>query len=370
MSAVAIAPQGPFSLAASVRFLESFTPARYRKAPDDVLRLAFPSDDGHTTVAAAVRQEAAAPDGTAGSVRAEFTVYPGGAGSGPAGLASAGPGRGLAVQEQLFLPDPSVVRERPVSGDQPLVGKPPAAEDQRAAPEQPDAPAQLIVRDQLARILSLDVDGSGFQGLAVGDPVVSRLMAEYPGLRPVCFHSPYEAAVWAVIGQRMRRTQAAAIKARLAERYGQRVRVAGRDLHAFPTPPVLRSLTRIPGLPDEKVARLHALAEAAEAGELDAARLRAMPGDYALATLRALPGVGPFSAELILIRGAGHPDVFPRHERRLHASMANAYGLGAGGSEDVGRLAAIADRWRPYRSWVALLLRVRAEQRTRPPADT
>ncbi|MFH8596895.1 DNA-3-methyladenine glycosylase family protein [Streptomyces rimosus] len=363
MSAVAMTPQGPFSLAASVRFLENFTPARYGKAPDEVLRLAFPSDDGHTTVAAAVRQEAAAPDGTAGSVRAEFTVYPGGtgsgpAGSGPAGSASAGPGRGLAVQEQLFLPDPPVVRERPVSGDQ------------RAAPEQPVAPTQLIIRDQLARILSLDVDGSGFPGLAVGDPVVSRLMAEYPGLRPVCFHSPYEAAVWAVIGQRMRRTQAAAIKARLAERYGQRVRVAGRDLHAFPTPPVLRSLTRIPGLPDEKVARLRALAKAADAGELDAARLRAMPGDYALATLRALPGIGPFSAELILIRGAGHPDVFPRHERRLHASMADAYGLGAAGSEDVGRLAAIADRWRPYRSWVALLLRVRAEQLTRPPADT
>ncbi|MGW7554977.1 DNA-3-methyladenine glycosylase family protein [Streptomyces rimosus] len=364
MSAVAIAPQGPFSLAASLRFLESFTPARYRKAPDDVLRLAFPSDDGHTTVAAAVRQEAAAPDGTAGSVRAEFTVYPGDAGSGPAGSASAGPGRGLAVQEQLFLPDPSVVGQQPVAEEQLLVGEPPVA------PEQPAAPAQLIVRDQLARILSLDIDGSGFPGLAVGDPVVSRLMAEYPGLRPVCFHSPYEAAVWAVIGQRMRRTQAAAIKARLAERYGKRVRVAGQDLHAFPTPPVLRSLTRIPGLPDEKVARLRALAEAAEAGELDAARLRAMPGDYALATLRALPGVGPFSAELILIRGAGHPDVFPRHERRLHASMADAYGLGAGGSEDVGRLAAIADRWRPYRSWVALLLRVRAEQRTRPPADT
>ncbi|WP_031188278.1 MULTISPECIES: DNA-3-methyladenine glycosylase family protein [Streptomyces] len=358
MSAVAMAPQGPFSLAASVRFLENFTPARYRKAPDEVLRLAFPSDDGHTTVAAAVRQEAAAPDGTAGSVRAEATVYPGGAGSGPAGSASAGPGRGLAVQEQLFLPDPPAVRERPVSGDQ------------GAAPEQPVAPTQLIIRDQLARILSLDVDGSGFPGLAVGDPVVSRLMAEYPGLRPVCFHSPYEAAVWAVIGQRMRRTQAAAIKARLAERYGQRVRVAGRDLHAFPTPPVLRSLTRIPGLPDEKVARLRALAEAAETGELDAARLRAMPGDYALAMLRALPGIGPFSAELILIRGAGHPDVFPRHEPRLHASMADAYGLGAAGSEDVGRLAAIADRWRPYRSWVALLLRVHAEQLTRPSAGT
>ncbi|WP_050515138.1 DNA-3-methyladenine glycosylase [Streptomyces rimosus] len=356
MSAVVIAPQGPFSLAASVRFLEDFTPARYRKAPDEVLRLAFPSDDGDTTVTVAARQEAAAADGTAGSVRAEFTVHPGDAGSGPAGAGTAGPGPGTAVREQLLVPDRPVVRGRT------------AARDLSVARDRSIAPERLIVQDQLARILSLDVDGSGFPGLAADDPVVSRLMAEHPGLRPVCFHSPYEAAAWAIIGQRMRMTQAAAIKARIAERYGQRVRVAGQDLHAFPTPPVLRSLTRVPGLPDAKVARLHALAEAADAGELDAARLRAMPGDHALATLRALPGIGPFSAELILIRGAGHPDVFPRHEPRLHASMADAYGLGAAGAEDVERLAALADGWRPYRSWVALLLRVRAEQRMRRPA--
>ena len=76
MTAVAITPRGPFSLAASVRFLEGFTPASYHTAADGTLRLAFPSDDGHSTVAAAVRQEETA-DGTAGRVRAEFTVHPG-----------------------------------------------------------------------------------------------------------------------------------------------------------------------------------------------------------------------------------------------------------------------------------------------------
>ncbi|MFJ2819431.1 hypothetical protein [Streptomyces sp. NPDC087294] len=68
-------------------------------------------------------------------------------------------------------------------------------------------------------------------------PVVVGLQAEFPGLRPVLFHSPYEAAVWTVIGNRIRRTQAARIKARLAERYGEPVEVAGRTLHAFPHRP-------------------------------------------------------------------------------------------------------------------------------------
>lgn len=275
-----LTPRGPFSLAASVRFLEGFTPASYADAGDGVLRLAFPADDGYPAVGAAVRQ-----DGD--TVRAEFTG--------------------------------------------------------------PDATAQV------ARILSLDVDGAGFPAVGDADPVVAGLMAEFPGLRPVCFYSPYEAAAWAVIGHRVRMTQAAAVKSRLAERYGERVEVAGRVLHAFPAPPVLRTLPpRVLGLTDVKVERLHAIADAAEDGALDAARLRALPADDALAELRGLPGIGPFSAELILIRGAGHPDVFPRHEPRLHAAMARAYGGDAG---DVPRLAGIAERWRPYRSWVALLLR-------------
>ncbi|MFD8459062.1 DNA-3-methyladenine glycosylase family protein [Streptomyces antimycoticus] len=324
MTAVTLTPAGPFSLAASVRFLEGFTPASYSGTADEVLRLAFPADDGHSTVAAAVRQEGTA-DGGAGTVHVEFTVYTGEPDGDPDGFpavpASAGPG--------------------PVSPGE---------------PSWPDA----AVRAQLARILSLDVDGSGFPGLAA-DPVAAGLMAEFPGLRPVCFHSPYEAAVWAVIGHRIRMTQAAAIKARLAERYGRRVQIAGRTLHAFPTPPVLRAITRVPGLTEVKMERLHALAEAADAGELDAARLRALPVDDALAALRTLPGIGPFSAELILIRGAGHPDVFPRHEPRLHAALATAYGLDEAVSGDISRLAGIADGWRPYRSWVGLLLRVRAE---------
>jgi 3-methyladenine DNA glycosylase/8-oxoguanine DNA glycosylase len=181
---------------------------------------------------------------------------------------------------------------------------------------------------ELARIGSLDVDGSGFPRLAEDDPVVAELIAAYPGLRPVCFYSPYEAAAWAIIGHRIRMVQAAAIKARIAEHHGQCVTVAGESLYAFPTPLVLRGLSRVPGLPQTKVERLRVLADATLAGDLDAAHLRAMPVADALAHLRTLPGIGPFSAELILFRGSAHPDVFPRHERRLHASMAEAYGLG------------------------------------------
>jgi len=111
-----------------------------------------------------------------------------------------------------------------------------------------------------------------------------------------------------------------------------------------------------------KAEYLRGLAQATLAGNLDAAQLRALPADDALTALRRLPGIGAFSADLVLVRGAGHPDHFPVHERRLARAMARAYGLGDDPSAD--DLAAIAEHWRPYRSWVALLLRTQLEDDT------
>lgn len=208
------------------------------------------------------------------------------------------------------------------------------------------------------RIVSLDVDGTGFD--LIDDPHVAALRDERPGLRPVLFHSPYEAACWAVIGHRIRITQAAAVKQRIAERLGTKI----GGLTSFPAPARLAEadeLADIPGLPPVKVERLHAIARAALDGVLDADRLRAMEATEALVELQRLPGIGLFSAELILIRGAGHPDVFPTTEGRLHDEMAHVYGIA---EPSVTRLATVAQAWRPYRSWVAFLMRTRREEET------
>ena len=214
--------------------------------------------------------------------------------------------------------------------------------------------------DQVARILSLDVDGSGFLDVGRRDPVVAGLQARYPGLRPVQFHSPYEAACWAIIGQRIRITQAAAIKTRLAEQLGLPVTVAGQQLTAFPAPQQLRDRP-LSGLPTVKVEWLRAVADAALDGRLAATRLRSLGTDEALEELTQISGIGTFSAQLILARGAGHPDLFPTAERRLHDEMAHAYALD---DPTLDRLTTIADSWRPYRTWVGLLLRTRREDDT------
>src|SRR3954453_10205670 len=213
---------------------------------------------------------------------------------------------------------------------------------------------------QVARILSLDVDGSGYPDVRRLDPVVDALADRYPGLRPVCFFSPYEAACWAVLAQRSSMVGAAAVKERIAQRFGQTCVVDGVRLWAFPAPDRLRAVADELPVAEVKRGRLRALAEAALDGRLDGDRLRSLPAGEALAAVRELPGMGPFSAELVVVRGAGAPDVFPESEGRLHAAVAELYGLV---DPSVPSLASVASGWTPYRSWVSLLIRADPEGR-------
>ncbi len=227
------------------------------------------------------------------------------------------------------------------------------------SPEWPDPELMTAVRAQVERILSLDVDGSGFPAVGQRDPVAGRLQDRYPGLRPIGFWSPYEAAAWTIIGHRIRIRQAAGIKARMAEQLGEPVPFGDRVVHAFPSPGRLASLDSFPGLAGRKPEWLRSVARAALDGQLDTARLRGLPHETALKDLKTLPGIGDFSAGLILLRGASDPDAVAYHEPRLAAAVADAYGLP--GPATPAQLTEISEAWRPYRTWVTLLLRTEQE---------
>jgi DNA-3-methyladenine glycosylase II len=301
MESFTILPRGPFSLAASIRFLEGFTPAAYTGSTDTTFELAFPVEGSWQTVGVRVRQ--AAGDGPAGGVTAEIV-----------------------------------------------------------SPVRPGPDLVAAVRQQVERILSLDVDGSGFPAVGERDPVAGELQRRYPGLRPVGFWSPYEAAAWTIIGHRIRITQAAAIKARMAEQLGEPVSFGGRVVPSFPSPQRLAGLDAFPGLAGRKPEWLRSLAQAALDGQLDTARLRAMPHEEAMADLKKLPGIGDFSAGLTLLRGAGDPDAVPGQEPRLGRAVALAYRLPGPATPE--QVLQISESWRPYRTWVTLLLRIQLEFQT------
>jgi DNA-3-methyladenine glycosylase II len=200
---------------------------------------------------------------------------------------------------------------------------------------------------QACRFLALDVDARGWPDVAARDPVVADAQQQLPGLRPCGFGSPYEAAAWSVLSQRVRIVQAARLRADLVARHG--------DDGAFPAPAVLRRLDL--DLPGRRAEYLVAVAEAALEGLLDGAALRALDPDEAVRRVREVRGLGPFAAELVVLRGANAPDGLPRHERRLDAEVAHRYGAGRSLEE-------VAEAWRPYRTWAAVHLRALRERRT------
>lgn len=212
------------------------------------------------------------------------------------------------------------------------------------------------VQRQLRRILSVDRPADGWIAAGRRDPVLGRLQATRAGLRPVLFHSPYEAAAWAMMSQRRHRSQAAALRRRLCEALGRPFELDGEVEHAFPLPDRLLGLETFPGLEPQRIERLRGVAERALAGDLDPEMLASMDTDQAMAALKTIPGLGPVYAGLVLLRACGVSDALTLGEPRLRSYLRHYYGLPDEPDDEAVRR--IAEPWRPFRTWAAVLIRV------------
>ncbi len=123
---------------------------------------------------------------------------------------------------------------------------------------------------------------------------------------------------------RIRQSQAARVRDELSAAHGAQIAVGGEPLPGFPAPERLLAVeeVRAPGpgggagvlavgevrgLSEEKVRRLHGVAEVALTGALDRHRLVTVTHEEALSTLRAIKGIGPFWAEAPCCGRSGRP---------------------------------------------------------------
>jgi DNA-3-methyladenine glycosylase II len=74
-----------------------------------------------------------------------------------------------------------------------------------------------------------------------------------------------------------------------------------------------------------------------------------------MAELQQLPGIGPFYIAMIVVRACGHADAFSMAEDHSRGQRAQvAYGIDHELSD--GEFADLAGSWRPFRTWVAVML--------------
>lgn len=193
---------------------------------------------------------------------------------------------------------------------------------------------------------------------------LGSLAEDTPGLRVPGAVDGFEVAVRAILGQQVSVKAAHTLAGRVVEAFGEPITTPFTALrHLFPTPAHIARLDPTAlaalGIVRSRAQALVHLARAVATGTLDLGPCADL--DATLARLRALPGIGPWTAQYIALRAFGWPDAWPSGDVVLRKAL---------GGVTRSQADALAQAWRPWRSYATLHLWRKAAAATTRPTPT
>ena len=108
------------------------------------------------------------------------------------------------------------------------------------------------------------------------------------------------------------------------------------------------------GLSRQKVQYTLELAQRVRQKTLDLKNLHHLDAESAISELLTVRGIGRWSAEIYAMFALGHADIFPSGDLALQVAVQRYESLDA--RPDAGTTSALAEKWSPHRSSVALLM--------------
>ncbi len=191
------------------------------------------------------------------------------------------------------------------------------------------------------------------------EPLAARLRRRFRGLPVVQTLTPWEALVWAVIGQQINIAFAYRLKRAFVESFGESLVHDGNTYYAFPSPDRVAALEHERDLRPMQFSRQKSryIIEAARSvidGSLDIDHIEQLDDDAASHALQRQLGIGRWTAEYILLRGFGRLDVLPAGDAALKSLVGIHLELGRSATE--GEVRDIAEQWRPHRGEVGFML--------------
>jgi AraC family transcriptional regulator of adaptative response / DNA-3-methyladenine glycosylase II len=193
---------------------------------------------------------------------------------------------------------------------------------------------------RVRRLLDLDNDPLAVDDALRSDPAMASLVRATPGRRAPASADPYETAVRAVVGQQVSVAGARTVAARIVEAVGSPLAAPVGDLtHVFPRPSDLAAAPDAAfSMPAARRDTIRRVAAAVADGDLELHV--GVETAAAHRQLLALRGIGPWTADYVVMRGLGHPDTF------LTNDLGVRHALDRLGSNPVD-----PTRWAPWRSY-------------------
>ena len=193
------------------------------------------------------------------------------------------------------------------------------------------------------RMLDLDADPVAIDAALARDPLLETSVKKMAGRRVPGTISGAEIAMRAVIGQQISLKGASTVAGKLVAALGKPLTApVGELTHTWPSvETVAESDLSMVGMPEARRQTLRILTNEIAQGNLDVD-----PGADREATrtrLLAIPGIGPWTADYIVMRALGDPDAF------LPTDLGVIHGLKRLGH--TGPIATRAERWRPWRAY-------------------
>ncbi len=191
-------------------------------------------------------------------------------------------------------------------------------------------PSNDSFRDEVVHYIrdwfDLDNDLKPFYKMAENDPLLHKAVNAFYGLRTIGIPDLFEALCWGILGQQINLTYAYTLKKRFVEAFGSSIEWEGQPYWIFPKPEDIAKLTVADLLPlkmtVKKCEYLIGVAQLMVDGSLTKALVKGT-GDFKKAEkmLVNIRGIGPWTANYVLMRCLRFPNAFPIADVGLHNAI-------------------------------------------------
>ncbi|MBN3554505.1 DNA-3-methyladenine glycosylase 2 family protein [Fictibacillus nanhaiensis] len=179
-------------------------------------------------------------------------------------------------------------------------------------PDQVPSNKQVIVQF-VENWFDLNQDLSSFYQTVSNDSLLKPLVEQYYGLRMIGIPDLFEALTWAIMGQQITLTFAYTLKKRIVTSFGEKLLIQGKEHWAYPSPEIIADLQiddlRKLQFTTRKAEYVIGVASEIVEGRLSKEILR--HAEDAAQQLISLRGIGPWTADYVLMKCLLKTDAFP-----------------------------------------------------------